>query len=191
MILVIDGRKRKKELRFTTRSLYQVHPHHRTIQLPKKGIYKFPPRTKSTLHSFPRKSNRHHLERNGTPIHLLINAQRRAPPIGRIKSEGIRPRPRTRARHRPGRNLTRELVQAKPSNLVRIPESHGLVLRVAVRHGRELRARRAVVLQGPVREEFEGCRSEGVLVARVEEHVGIAGAVGVGVFVEVDAVVGT
>lgn len=64
-----------------------------------------------------------------------------------------------------------------------------MILRVPVRHRRELRARRTVVLEGPVREEVEGCRSEGVLVGGVEEHVGIAGTVGVGVFVEVDAVV--
>ena len=61
---------------------------------------------------------------------------------------------------------------------------------MAVRHGRELRAGRTVVLEGAIGEEVESRGSEGVLVGGVEEHVGIAGVVGIGVLVEVDAVVG-
>ena len=61
---------------------------------------------------------------------------------------------------------------------------------MAVRYARELRAGRSVVLKGAVGEEVKSRGSDGVLVGGVEEHVGIAGVLGVGVFVEVDAVVG-
>ena len=146
---------------------------------------------RSTLHSFPpNQSNRHHLERNGTIFHLLIDIQRLGSPIRPIEIESIRPCLRTRTRHRPRRNFTSELVQAKRANLVIVPKRHRLLLRVAVRHARELRAGRSVVLKGTVGEEVKGRGSDGVIVCGVEEHVGIAGVLGVGVFVEVDAVVG-
>ena len=61
---------------------------------------------------------------------------------------------------------------------------------MAVRHGRELRAGRTVVLKGIVGEEVESRGSKGVLVGGVEVHEGIARVLGIGVFVEVDAIVG-
>ena len=60
---------------------------------------------------------------------------------------------------------------------------------MTVRHGRELGTGRSVVLEGAVGEEVESRGPDGVLVGGVEEHEGIVGKVGVGVFVEVDAVV--
>lgn len=85
-------------------------------------IFPKSPSNRPQLPFRPKKLNRHHLERNGIIFHLLINEQRRIPRTGPIKEESVRPRLRTRARHRPRRNLTRELVQAKPLNLTRIPE---------------------------------------------------------------------
>ena len=61
---------------------------------------------------------------------------------------------------------------------------------MARRHGGELRARGAVVLEGGVGEEVEGRGGEGGFVGRVEVHERVAWVVCVGVFVEVDAVVG-
>lgn len=60
---------------------------------------------------------------------------------------------------------------------------------MAVCHGRELRARRTVVLKGVVGEEVESRGAKGVLVGGVEVREGIAGGVEIGVFVEVDAIV--
>ena len=62
---------------------------------------------------------------------------------------------------------------------------------MTIRHGRELRARRTVVPERAVGEEGESRGSVGVLIGGVEEHVGIAGVGGIGVLVEVDAVVGS
>ena len=61
---------------------------------------------------------------------------------------------------------------------------------MTVRHGRELRAGRSVILKGVVGEEIESRGADGVLVGGLEEHVGVAGELGVGIFVEVNAVVG-
>ena len=157
------------------------------------NIYYPPNPNSSPSHSFPpatKLSDRYNLKRDSIILHLLINLQRRIPPTSSIKEKRIRPRLHTLARHRPRRNATRELVQTKPRNLIRIPERDRLLLRMAVRHGRELRARRPVILKGVVGEEVESRGAQGVLVGGVEEHEGIAGEVGVGVFVEVDAVVG-
>ena len=136
-------------------------------------------------------SNRHHLERDGVRIHLVINLQCRTTPIDLIKGESIRPRRSTRTRHRPCRNFTPQLNQAKLVDLIRVTERHWLDLRVPVRHGRELRAGRTVVLERAVGQEVESRRSNGVLVRGIEVHEGIAGVIGIGILVEIDAVVGS
>ena len=61
---------------------------------------------------------------------------------------------------------------------------------MAERHARELRAGRSDVIKGTVGEEVKGRGSDGVLVGGVEVHGGKARNFGVGVVVEVDAVVG-
>ena len=114
-----------------------------------------------------------------------------ASPIRPIETERIRPGVRTRTRHLPRCNLTRERDEAtKYVTLVIVLKRHRLQLRVAVRYARELRAGRAEVLEGAVGEEVKGRGSVGVFVGRVEVHVGKARNLGAGFFVEVDAVVG-
>ena len=54
-----------------------------------------------------------------------------------------------------------------------------------------MRAGGTVVLERAVWKEGECCGSKGVFVGGVEVHVGIAGGVGIGVLVEVDAIIGS
>ena len=61
---------------------------------------------------------------------------------------------------------------------------------MTVRHARELRAGRSVIPKGAVGEEVESRGADDILVGGVEEHERIPGVICVGVFVEVDAVVG-
>ena len=61
---------------------------------------------------------------------------------------------------------------------------------MTVRHARELRAGRSVIPKGTVGEEVESRGADSVLVGGVEEHERVSGVICVGVFVEVDAVVG-